>query len=117
MATPNQLVCAQMMVQLVALFTIHVRRSSRLAALGASWTVTARHADWRARTGARLSTSTAPRISTLSRCRERIRPNPAAARAPKPPMAPMALPMMLARTWFSSLPCGPFAAGPLPATG
>ena len=34
-----------------------------------------------------------------------------------PPMAPMGLPMMLVRTWFSSLPCGTLAAGPLPATG
>ena len=34
-----------------------------------------------------------------------------------PPMAPMGLPMMLAHTWLSSLPCGTLAAGSLPATG
>jgi hypothetical protein len=32
-------------------------------------------------------------------------------------MAPMALPMMLVRIWFSSLPYTTLAAGPLPATG
>jgi hypothetical protein len=32
-------------------------------------------------------------------------------------MAPMGLPMMLARTWLSSLPYGTLAAEPLPATG